>query len=191
MNGNSIPFETPWRNMHVLHVYRRLNSPLLINLILPCYEGMKKAGNSSRSTPRETELGWLDKIQHALDEAKDILFETSREKHVQNILKAQLDCQKRHKISSKRYPDAEVDLYGDDFIIETKFHKPYYAGVGQIMMFRKLYGLENCALIHVCDFVREEQVRAFKDLASKLGFPCFLIDQRMKRIVSNKEVKDR
>ena len=51
-----------------------------------------------------------NKIIEIIRSSIDILCECKKEKDIQNILSAQLNCQTRHTIVSDKYPNVEIDL---------------------------------------------------------------------------------
>lgn len=127
----------------------------------------------------------IQRIHTALDEAREVIRECDRESHIQNLLREQLGCKKRYTLPSEKYPNAEIDLFGEHFVIEVKYNKSHYAGIGQIFALKELYDMENCVLFHVQERLSDAFVHAFKDLTREIGVHGFLMDQSSNRIIYN------
>ncbi|MBD3213488.1 MAG: hypothetical protein GF311_12845 [Candidatus Lokiarchaeota archaeon] len=110
------------------------------------------------------------------------LCECQREKHIQDILARRLKCKSRITITSERFPDIEIDLLGDDFIMEVKYNEKYYSGFGQILVQKILYNYSNNYLIHIHEYLDSKFIGAFNKLSKESNISGILINKRKKQI---------
>lgn len=122
------------------------------------------------------------KILETIEASLDLLCACKEEKAVQNILGSQLDCQVRYTIYSDKYPNVEIDLFGENYAIEVKFNKSYYDGISQVLILKYLYKINTVILLHIHKYLDSKFTNAFKELAKKLGFIGILINQRVKSL---------
>lgn len=122
-------------------------------------------------------------IVRKIEDSIDLLCECEREKHLQDILAAQLKCEKRQTYSSSNYPDIEVDLMGDKFAIEVKYNDKYYSGFGQILAQKSLFNFYNVFLIHLNEYIDNKFINAFSKLVKLLEIKGILIDKRNKKYI--------
>ena len=121
-------------------------------------------------------------IINVIKSSLNLLCECKREKDIQNILAAQLNCKPRYTLTSDDFPNVEVDLIGDNFAIEVKYNEKYYSGVSQVLSQKYLYNMKNVILLHIHHYLDSKFVNAFKKLAKDLGFIGILINKREKVI---------
>ena len=122
------------------------------------------------------------KIVKTIKSSIDLLCACKREREVQNILGSQLDCQVRYTLYSDKYPNVEIDLFGENYAIEVKFNKPYYDGISQVLILKYLYKINNVILLHIHKYLDSKFINAFIELAKKLSFIGILINQREKSV---------
>ena len=92
---------------------------------------------------------------------------------------AGLTLRARRVIEGPGLPRLEVDLISQEhrLAVEVKVDSRFYAGLGQAMAARELYGYE-AVLIHVVDRVDPPVADALKRLGKRAGIKIILIGRR-------------
>ncbi len=131
---------------------------------------------------REQEKNNKKRITKIVKASLQDLCECEKERYIQDILATRLKAKARITLSSKDYPDIEIDILGEDFIIETKYNDNYYAGFDQIMAQRILYDFPQNFLIHIHEFLNPKYIKAFSKLSKNLEVSGILINKRKVQI---------
>jgi hypothetical protein len=132
--------------------------------------------------PENKKKRFKDKIVQLIRSSLDDLCQCEREKHIQDILGSRLNCSTRKTLSSAVYPDTEIDLLGDDYIVEIKYNDKYYSGFDQILAQRILYSFEENYIIHMHEYLDQKFVNGFSELCRQLDISGILINKRKKKL---------
>lgn len=130
--------------------------------------------------PDSKKISQKSKIIKIIKSSLKDLCDCEKEKHIQDLLALRLNCEKRRTLSSKHFPDIEIDLIGDDFIIEIKYNDKYYSGFDQILAQRILYDFQDNYLIHINEYLDSKYINGFSELSKQLNISGILINKRKK-----------
>ena len=124
----------------------------------------------------------IEYILKVIYESLENLSNATKERSIQDILAAVLNCECRKTIDVEGIPKLEVDLIWNDYWVEVKYNEKYYAGVGQIIVQQVLHSHHKNVLLHVNPYIESATKNAFRKLAKKVGFIGVLVDSRKKEI---------